>query len=119
MPKAVDMSVPVAVADGKHAFEATVTASDGRILSKGADIYIPPQKKDKLRHVESWRTVGYELVCEDYVRLDKPVIAVGTERIDVKVSLLHDGILGGRLRLVVMMGAERASVEVLRGERVL
>lgn len=40
LPKTVDMSVPVAMADGKHDFEAVATASDGRILSKGADIYI-------------------------------------------------------------------------------
>lgn len=53
LPKAVDMSVPVAMADGKHAFEAVVTASDGRISSKGADINMASQKKDKLHDVES------------------------------------------------------------------
>ena len=59
--------------------------------------------------------MGNGLECEDYVRLDKPVIAVGTARIDVKVSSLHDGILGEAKAYLVMIGVERASVEVLRG----
>lgn len=43
--------------------------------------------------------MGNGLDCVDCVSLDMPVVPVGTERIDVKVTL-HKGILGGKLWLV-------------------
>ena len=67
VPKTVDMSVPVALADGTHMIEAVVTSADGRVLSKGASIHMSPQKKDMLHDMDTWRSVGKDLECVDCV----------------------------------------------------
>ena len=101
VPKTVDMSVPVALADGTHIIEAVVTSADGRVLSKGASIHMSPQKKDMLHDIDTWRSVGKDLECIGCVRLKMPVVPIGTMRIDVNVGL-HAGTSGGKLWLVGM-----------------
>ena len=100
-PEKVGMDIPADMANRAHSMEAAVTSQDRRRVSKGASICMAPQKRTRLHGIEAWRDVNKSASCQNCVRLDMPVVPVGTERINVKVGL-HEGVLGGKLWLVGM-----------------